>query len=369
VKLLIVPDKFKGTLTAAAAANAIAVGWRAIRRHDSLALLPMTDGGDGFGDVMCHLLGARIRTAKTADAAHRPCLAKWYWEPARKIAVIESANVIGLAMLPPACFHPFELDTTGLGRLIRLVANCRPRRCWLGIGGSATNDGGFGMARALGWRFLDHEGNAIENWTGLHGLELIIPPKRRKWFDQLLVAVDVKNLLLGDRGATRIYGPQKGLREEDFQLAEACLSRLAAVACRSLNPGAARIAGAGAAGGLGFGLKVFAGAELTPGFELFARASRLGARVRAADLVITGEGAIDHSTIMGKGVGEIARLCRKLRKPCIGLGGTAERSNRVAACFTKLLALDEITSLQQAKAEAANWLAKLAERAAREYQH
>jgi glycerate kinase len=364
VKVLIAPDKFKGTLTASAAADAIAAGWRSVRPDDSVDLLPITDGGDGFGEVMGQLLGAKARAAKTLDAAHRPCLAKWHWEPKRRSAIIESANVIGLAMLPTGRFHPFELDTTGLGKLIRTVSRYQPRKCWIGIGGSATNDGGFGMARALGWRFLDSEGNPVDNWMRMECLERIIPPKRRKWFEQLLVAVDVKNPLLGPRGATRIYGPQKGLRREEFRRAEACLARLALVVSESLGVDAAETAGAGAAGGLGFGLKVFAGAELMPGFDLFAQASRLAARVRAADLVITGEGTIDRSTIMGKGVGELAGFCRQLQKPCIGVAGTADRSGRVAARFSRLLTLDAITSARRAKADSASWLEKLVKRAA-----
>src|SRR5215472_11398815 len=186
LRLLIVPDKFKGTLTAPAAAKAIAAGWRSVRPKDSIDLLPMSDGGDGFGEVMGPLLHARARPIETVDAAHRPHTAKWYWESKRKDAVIESANIIGLAMLPAGRFHPFELDTTGLGDLLRIVAQSHPRRCWLGIGGSATNDGGFGMARALGWRFLDREGKQIERWTRLDCLQSVLPPGRRKWFEELL---------------------------------------------------------------------------------------------------------------------------------------------------------------------------------------
>jgi glycerate kinase len=366
LRLLIIPDKFKGTLTASAAAKAIASGWRSVRPGDALDLFPMSDGGDGFGEVMSHLLGAKIRSAKTTDAAHRRCVAKWYWEPKQRTAVVESANVIGLAMLPRGRFHPFELDTMGLGEVIQTLAKCQPRRCWLGIGGSATNDGGFGMARALGWRFLDCEGNDIKDWIGLDCLRQIIPPKRRKWFKEFLVAMDVKNPLLGAHGATRVYGPQKGLRANDFQRAEACLARLASVVSEEFRMDAGRIPGAGAAGGLGFGLKVFAQAELVPGFELFAKQSRVAAHIESADLVITGEGAIDRSTIMGKGVGEIARLSRKYQKPCIGLAGTAEPSRQIGSSFTRLLTLDAMTTLERAKADAAKWLELLAKHAADE---
>jgi len=186
----------------------------------------------------------------------------------------------------------------------------------VGIGGSATNDGGFGVARALGWKFLDRDGSAIERWTDLCSLTLIIAPKRRRWFQELIVAVDVQNPLPGIRGATQVYGPQKGLRRRDFKLAEGCLRRLAEVVAQQFGvpPSGGRgnrlkaelhtHPGAGAAGGLGFGLLAFSGARLEPGFDLFARLARLDQRLRSADLVITGEGCIDPSTLMGKGVGQ-----------------------------------------------------------------
>ena len=306
LKVLIIPDKFKGTLTAPAAAEAIARGWRKARPGDLLSLLPMSDGGDGFGEVTSALLKARIQRVRTVDAAHRPCVAKWWWEPKTRTAIIESAGVIGLAMLPPKRFHPFQLDTLGLGAVVQAAAKRGARRCLMGIGGSATNDGGFGLARALGWEFLDRKGVLIEHWTGLGQLERIRVPQRRRWFNSVVVATDVRNRLLGQRGATRVYGPQKGLRAQDLALAERCLGRLARVLKQQFGRDVAREPGTGAAGGLGFGLVAFLGAELQPGFELFARQAALDRHLRAADLVVTAEGAIDRSTLMGKGVGQIA---------------------------------------------------------------
>jgi glycerate kinase len=364
LRVLFIPDKFKGTLTAAAAAEAIARGWRKARARDSLDLLPMSDGGDGFGEVTRALLGARLQHVKAVDAAHCPCVAKWWWEPRTKTAVIESAAVIGLAMLPPKRFHPFQLDTQGLGAVVRAAAKRGARRCLMGIGGSATNDGGFGLARVMGWEFLDRKGELIERWTGLDQLERIRAPQRRRWFSEFVVATDVENRLLGPRGATRVYGPQKGLRPQDFALAERCLGRLARVVKRQFGRDFAREPGAGAAGGLGFGLLAFGGAELQPGFELFARQAALDRRLRAADLVVTGEGAIDHSTLMGKGVGQIARRCRELQIPCIGLAGMVNAGVGAGAFLAQAHALTELTSVAQAKAEAAHWLERLARQVA-----
>src|SRR3954468_21116789 len=197
MRVLIAPDKFKGTLTASEAARAIARGWRKARPKDTLELLPITDGGDGFGQALSELWHVERRAVQTVDAAHRSIRARWWWEPSRKAAVIESAQVIGLAQLPHGRFHPFELDTRGLARVMLAALEMGTRRCVVGIGGSATNDGGFGLARALGWNFLDGAGESIERWTDLHRLARINAPARRKWFRELIVAVDVQNPLLG----------------------------------------------------------------------------------------------------------------------------------------------------------------------------
>ena len=370
MNVLIIPDKFKGTLTANAVAEAIARGWQKSRPQDSLTLLPMSDGGDGFGEVLGVLLGAKIQKIKTVDAAHRPCDANWWWEPKTKTAVIESANVIGLAKLPPGKFHPFELDTFGLGAVIRVAAKKGARRCIIGIGGSATNDGGFGVARALGWKFLSRDNAPIEQWTELDRLARISPPTRTRWFKELIVAVDVQNPLLGPRGATRVYGPQKGVRPEDFAKAEKCLRTLANVCSGGLRPppskqNFATTPGAGAAGGLGFGLLAFLGAKAESGFSLFAKHSHLHQHLKTADLVITGEGCIDQSTSMGKGAGTIALECAKKKIPCIAFAGDIRAQNKPVKIFTEVYALTNLTTLQNAKAAPAKWLEKLAERTAR----
>lgn len=369
MKILIIPDKFKGTLTASAAAKAIAHGWRRARPRDSVELLPMSDGGDGFGEVMGGVLGAKSRKIKTVDAAHRNCRANWWWESKTKTAIIETANVIGLAKLPSGKFHPFELDTFGLGSVIRVAGQAGARRCIIGIGGTATNDGGFGLARALGWKFLDSGGHAIKRWTELHRLAHITAPKRRRWFRELIVAVDVQNPLLGTRGATRVYGPQKGLRPSQFREAERNLRKLAAVVqkIRRGSWNAATMRGAGAAGGLGFGLMAFLGARAEAGFSLFARFADLNARLLKTNLVITGEGCIDNSTFMGKGVGEIARRCRKSRTPCVALAGNIVTKTPARQIFLQTHALTELTTGEAAKSNPANWLERLAAQTARNW--
>src|SRR5580658_1595116 len=165
-RILIVPDKFKGSLTARQAANAIARGWRKARPKDFLELLPMSDGGDGFGEVLSGLLGASRRSVMTLDAAHRPLRCVWGWAKTQT-AIIESAKVNGLAMLAGKGFHPFQLDTFGLGKVLRAAWSAGARECVMGVGGSGTNDGGFGLARALGWRFFSGAGLELEEWWQL----------------------------------------------------------------------------------------------------------------------------------------------------------------------------------------------------------
>jgi glycerate kinase len=362
LKVLLIPDKFKGTLTAHDAARAIAKGWRRARPRDQLELLPMSDGGDGFGHVISQLLGARAQTVKTVDAAQRPIVSRWWWQPAAKTAVIESANVIGLAMLPAGQYHPFELDTFGLGKVLQAAAQRNCKTCLIGIGGSATNDGGFGLARALGWRFLDRDDRPIERWTNLNTLARIVQPSPRPLIGiRIIVAVDVQNRLLGPRGASRVYGPQKGLQPEDFPVAERCLGRLALIARKLYGKDYARAAGAGAAGGLGFGLLAFLRARGESGVELFARYAGLDRRMETADLVITGEGAIDKSTLMGKGVGEVARRCRRLKVPCLAFAGVLDNRRLLRRRFAEVHCLTpELTTPDSAKAEPETWLEHLA---------
>jgi glycerate kinase len=365
MNVLIAPDKFKGTLTARAAAEAMARGWRQARPTDHVTLFPISDGGDGFGELVGAGLGARTEPVATVDAAHQPCTANWWWDPKSRTAIIEAAQANGLARLLAGKHHPFDLDTFGLGAVIAAAHAMGACQCLIGIGGSATNDGGFGMARSLGWTFFDERGTKIERWTELHLLSRCQPPQTTGWPSEILVAVDVQNPLLGSAGCTRVYGPQKGLREEDFDLAERCLGRLADVMESQSGCRVAKEPGTGAAGGLGFGLCSFLGARLVPGFGLFAEHTGLKARLAEADLVLTGEGSIDKSTLMGKGVGELAALCREAKKPCLGLAGAVNDRAAAAQFFTRTYAMSpDLTDRATAMANNAEWLARVTSRAA-----
>ena len=365
-RILIVPDKFKGSLTALEAAGAIARGWAAACPGDSLVLMPMSDGGDGFGPVMAEALGLEEQIVKGIDATGKARPTSWWLDSGAGQAVVETAQSNGLALLPKGQFHPFDLDTRGVGGLLLAAGQAGAAHCLTGIGGSATNDGGFGMARALGWVFLDESGNAIEQWPGLDGLAAIESPASRAW-PSVTVASDVQNPLLGVDGATAVYGPQKGMRPEDFAKADACFGRLAKVAAETLGSDFSVTPGAGAAGGLGFGLMTFAGAIIESGFEVFAEATDLVTKIGEADFVVTAEGAIDEQTLMGKGTGQVAALCRRLGKPCIGLTGQLELGKVEVdprqRLFWRLAAIvPDLATEQEAMANAAYHLERLAKR-------
>lgn len=365
MRVLIVPDKFKGTLTAQQAAEAMARGWRSARPEDELELVPMSDGGDGFGEILARQVKASVRHTAVVNAAHEPVNGDWWWSPATQTAIVESARVIGLAMLPPGKFHPFVLDTFGLGQMLREISRKHPEASLLiGIGGSATNDAGFGMARALGFRFEDANGYSVRQWVDLTRLDHVLPPSEPIDFAGVTVACDVQNPLLGPEGASRIYGPQKGLRPEDFSLADRCFERLVEIVARDLGMRCEAEPGTGAAGGLGYGLRAFLRGTFRPGFEIFAQAARLSERMNSADLVITGEGAIDRQTLMGKGTGAVAQMARERGKPCLGLaGGVADKSD--LGPFHRLQGIvPDLTDLAEAKRNPAQWLSALAKRAA-----
>ncbi|MGC8886529.1 MAG: glycerate kinase [Verrucomicrobiia bacterium] len=359
-------DKFKGTLSALSAARAIEKGWKRGRGLDLCEVLPMSDGGDGFGEVISGLIGCKPVVIKSVDASNVPRKVKYWWNPQKRIGVVESARVIGLAMLEKEKRNPLELDTYGLGLVLKKIAEKKPLKVIIGIGGSATNDGGFGMARGLGWKFLDKSLNEIVRWTELSKLEFVVQPQSHLTIEEVIVAVDVQNKLLGKKGCTRIYGPQKGLKPADIPIAERALKQLVKVVKQRLGIGFSETPGSGAAGGLGYGLMTFAKAKVVSGFELFCKMADLENRIKNSDIIITGEGAIDDSTTMGKGVGEVANLCKKHNKICVGFAGKVSNSPKIKRSFTMTLSLLDLTDFESAQANAAYWLEKLAEKAAKD---
>jgi glycerate kinase len=367
LRILIAPDKFKGTISAAQAAQAMARGWAAARPRDRLQLVPISDGGDGFGETLAQILKAQPRSVQTVDAAGQPIEAVWWWVAKTRTAVIESARVIGLAMLPPRKRRPFKLGSFGLGAVLQAAGEAGAHHCLIGIGGSATNDGGFGLARSLGWTFWGRDGDRIEQWTELHRIARVQSPRTRLLLPKVTVAADVKNVLLGRLGATRTFGPQKGLSASELRPAERQLQALANVKNKPQWRKHALKPGSGAAGGLGFGLNVFLGARLCPGFDVFAQHSGLDALMRDADVVITGEGLLDRSSFMGKGVGQLADRCQQRGLPCVVIAGDVRLAGTARRAFHEIISLTRLGGRRSIRAQTARWLQHAAQQAARSF--
>lgn len=364
-RISIITDKWKGTLSAHQACHIIAAKIAEVSSDIETVNLPMSDGGEGFGEIIGSYFKAQSHTVETLDAAHRPINAQWWSFNNGSSGVFETSVSNGLALLPAGVFHPFDCDTYGVGLMLKQILSSKVKDLYLGIGGSATNDGGFGMARALGFQFFDKNENEILAWTQLIHLVDIRPPKPEMMSKisqtHFTVACDVQNPLLGSQGATEIYGPQKGLiSAKDKEKAEAALEQLSRVSSTHFeNSNYAEYPGSGAAGGLGFGLKLFCQADFTPGFKLFSELSNLEEVISKSDLVITGEGAIDQSTMMGKGAGQIFDLCERFQKPVIAVCGKKDGISSYPSCLKDIWVLSEMFSMEECLNQTESALGKM----------
>ena len=321
MRVLLAPNAFKGTLSAQAAAAALRRGLRRARPGWSVDTLPLADGGPGTLEALRAALGGRLRPVKVEDALGRMRQAKWLDLPGG-LAVVESAQALGLEWIEPGERDALAAGSEGLGRLLLAVAGDGKRELLLGLGGSASTDGGSGAARALGWRFLDKSGQDLGPGGGaLAGLWAVLSPRRpRLGRLKLHVLCDVDAPLSGVRGAAKVYAPQKGADPAQVRRLDQGLRRLAA--CTS--PELAKVPGAGAAGGLGFGLMAFAGAGLRPGAETLLRLCGFGARLKRADVLVTGEGRLDAQSLQGKLPTVLAAAARKAGRPCLAVVGRCD---------------------------------------------
>jgi len=375
MRVVIAPDKFAGTLTAAEAASAIANGWRSAMPADDLVLTPMSDGGHGFLDTIASVFAGR-RETNVDDALGRAVGASWLFTTVAgtPIAVIESAQACGISRLTPDELNPVTATSYGVGQLIGAALASGARRILVGLGGTATNDGGAGMAQALGVRLLDADGNDLPRGAGaLERLDRVdVSGLDKRLADVDVVAVvDVLNPLLGADGATRSFAGQKGADEATSGRLEAALVRYAALVADATGvKGSADQPGAGAAGGLGFALAAFAGATIHPGVDLVSDILGVRAKVAHADLVITGEGRFDAQSLRGKVPSGIAALAGEAGLPCIVLAGdvTVGRQEMRAAGVTGAYSVTDLVGSQgEALSKPAHWLEKLAAQAAREW--
>lgn len=338
--LLIACDKFKGSLTAAEACAAIARGLQTQFPRALIDSRPIADGGEGFAASLQESLDGRWVEVSVSDALGRPVTARYVLAntPSGPLAVMEMAEASGLWRIAPDERDITRSSTRGTGEMMRhAIIEHGVQRIVIGIGGSATNDGGAGMAAALGARFLDANNHLLEPTPrGLWQKLVHINTESMIKLPAITVACDVDSLLLGPAGASRVFGPQKGADETTMPLLEEVLE---AIANASGAADLACQAGAGAAGGLGFGLLAFAHASLVPGFDLLASLTGLEDAIVAADWIITGEGSLDAQSLAGKGPIGIAKLARNHGKPVIAFCGKVDAAVRASGQFDRISAL------------------------------
>ena len=357
MRILIAPDSFSGTLSPAQAAESLAVGWRATRPDDDILCLPMSDGGDGMIDVVAGAMPeAQRHTAEVANARGYAVQAPWLLLP-DGTAILESAQACGLHSLTLGQRNPRLATTYGVGQLVAAAAAAGATAAIVGLGGSATVDGGAGLATALGHRLLRADGNGVKV-----GGEYLKDLERIDLGVQLPITVtaacDVDAPLLGERGAVAGFAPQKGADPDDLPILEAALTQLADVAERDLGGGPWRdLPGAGAAGGLGFGLAAFAGAHLKPGAQLVADLIGLHQAIADADIVITGEGRLDEWSLRGKVAGVVAGLARQTGTTVLAVAGRSQLERHEAFDAVQLLGPQGLQDAHGAVAAAAQQLA------------
>ena len=332
MKIVVAPDSFKGSLTAVEVSDAIEQGIREIFPEAEIIKIPMADGGEGTVQCLINAAGGEILREKVTDPLGGEVLAHYGILGDKKTAVIEMAEASGLTLVPENKRNPLITTTYGTGQLIKAALNQGCRKMIIGIGGSATNDGGAGMVQALNVRLLDKQDKEIgfggAELMNIHHIDISQMDQRISKLE-ILVASDVKNPLCGHSGATRIYGPQKGATEEMMVILEQALARFAHIINKALHKDVKDIPGAGAAGGLGAGLMAFLGAKLKPGIEIIIEAVKLEEAMKDADLVITGEGKIDSQTIYGKVPVGVAKIAKKYHVPVMAIGAIIDQDAEI----------------------------------------
>jgi glycerate 2-kinase len=367
MRIVIAPNAFKGSLSALEAADAIAEGVRAAAPDAELVLVPIADGGDGTVEALVAATRGARRTLRVRGPLGDPVNADYGLIDGGSTAVIEMAKAAGLALVPADKRDPRVTTTYGVGELLQRAYDDGARHFIVGIGGSATNDGGAGMAQALGYHLLDAQGRellpgglALKQLARIHTGGV-----HANWKEaEVEVACDVTNPLTGPSGASAVYGPQKGATPEMVAELDGALKHFAEIIRRDLEIDVEHLPGAGAAGGLGAGLVAFTGAALRPGAEMVMEAVHLDDRLQGAHLVITGEGRLDSQTArFGKGPAAVARHARNAGIPVIAIGGSIADEAELRLLFDGIkTTVVEPSTLDHAIAQARPLLVRAATR-------
>ena len=379
MRVLICPDKFAGTLTAPAAAQAVAAGWLEAAPDDEMVLRPLADGGPGFVDVLAQALGGRRLPVATVDPLGRPAagevlLVGGASESAgggeRIVAYVESAQACGLHLLAKEERDPNTTTSYGLGLLLAAAVEAGATEVVVGLGGSATNDAGAGMLAALGAGPVDVAGNALPYGGAVLAAAEKLSGTPRLRQAELVAATDVDSPLVGLHGASSVFGPQKGATREDVLRLDAALEHFAGVLEEAFGvSGLTTMPGGGAAGGIGAALLALGG-RVVSGIALVTTAIGLEEELDRADLVITGEGSFDHQSLRGKVAAGVANGARDRGLPCVVVAGRVETGHREAASagVTEMHSLtDYFGSAERAMAEPARGLRAIGARLARQW--
>jgi len=354
--ILVAPDSFKGSLSALEAASAIERGVLQAAPDVTVLKHPISDGGEGLVSVVTPALGGLIMTTNVSGPLPGQRVdAKWGLSADGSTAIIEMAEAAGLPLVSPARRDPKITTTYGVGELIAAALDAEVTSIVIGIGGSATNDGGAGMAEALGARFLDSSGNPI----GRGGAALVniahIDYERmhpRLGNVEMLVACDVQNTLCGTQGASAVYGPQKGATLSDVSLLDKALERYGNAIQSQMDIEVLTVPGGGAAGGLGAGLVAFCGGTLLRGIDLVLRVTKFDERLQESDLVITGEGKIDRQTYYGKALSGVIERAHRFNVPVVAVVGRLEGERELFVNNESFADLESLVDSQTTEAEA-----------------
>ena len=370
MKIVVAPQYFKGSLGALKVAQAMARGIERVLPQAEVVMVPMADGGGGTVEALVEATHGRMMTAEVTGPLGERVSARWGILGDGLTAVVEMAAASGLDLVPPGKLNPLAATTYGTGELIRAALDAGCRKLIIGLGGSATNDGGAGMAQALGVRLLDDLRRELP-WGGAALLRLsqidVSTLDRRLADCQVVAASDVTNPLCGERGASVVYGPQKGATPEMSQQLDAALGHYAGVIRSTLGVDVRDLPGAGAAGGLGAGLVAFLGAKLMPGIDIVSQAVGLDDHLRDADLVLTGEGRLDGQTLFGKTIAGVAARAKAFGVPVVAIVGEIAHGSEVYRCGidAALSIAPGPISLERSMADAESLIADATERALR----
>ncbi len=368
LKFLVAPDKFRGSLSASQAAHAIKMGILAETKDVQIMEYTLTDGGDGFVDTISKSIkGAKVIRLKTIDPTGQVLTAKCaLLDDSTALVGLTEASGINLVSEPER--NPAKLTNIGTGQILEKLVERGYKTIIVGVGGSATNDGGIGLLVPLGFKFLDKDGNDIEpTGEGLAKLDKIVAPER-KFNTKFVVATDVANPLLGKTGAALAYAQQKGATAEEAEKLEQNMKRLVEVAKKCFGKSEHESAGAGSAGGCGYGLMTFLDAKRVSGFELFAKYANLEATIKSCNVVITGEGIFDQTDMQGKGPYALAKLAAKYKKPVwIFCGSSPLTSAEIEKMGIPNVKIGQILPLAPNLVEAQNRAPKFISHLAREF--